>query len=125
MAIKFNLEDYVKVQLVGATQSSVEFNGDVKIYREMTVAKPFDVYKCVENGAFVSAKKFKINTIRVAPDSLNIIGLVSNHGELFSLNEVDLDKKEVTIKYAEKLIDEGSSMVRKGTGLLLSMVKNS
>ena len=125
MAIKVNLEDYIKIQLSGATQTGVEFSGDTKIYREMTLSKSFDVYKCLPNGVFVSTKKFKIDKVRIAPDSLTIISVVSKNGDVLTLDEIGLEKNEVTIKYAEKLIEEGNSMVRRGTGILLSMVKNS
>ena len=125
MAIKVNLEDYIKIQLSGATQTGVEFSGDTKIYREMTLSKSFDVYKCIPNGVFVSTKKFKIDNVRISTDSLTIISVVSKNGDILTLDEIGLEKNEVTIKYAEKLIEEGNSMVRRGTGILLSMVKNS
>lgn len=125
MAIKVNLEDYIKIQLAGATQTGVEFSGDTKIYREMTLAKPFEVYKCVPNGVFVATKKFKIDKVRIAPDSLTIISVVSKNGDVLLIDDIGLEKNDVSIKYAEKLIDDGNSMIRRGTGMLLSMIKNS
>lgn len=125
MALKVSLEDYVKLQLAGATQTGVEFNGDTKLFREMTLAKPFEVYKCVENGPFVATKKFKVAKVRIAPESLIVISLLTAKDEVLQLDEVGLEKQEVTLKYAEKLIDDGNSMVRKGTSMLLSMLKNA
>lgn len=125
MAVKINTEDYIKLQLAGATQTEVVFNGDVKISREMTLAKSFEVYKCMESNGFIVTKKFKIIKINIAPDSLAVLNLVSNKGDILLVDEVGIDKNDITIKYCERLIDEGNTKIRKGTSMLLQMIKSS
>lgn len=122
-SIKVSTEDFIKLQLANAKQEGVEFQGDVKIYREMALTKKIEVYKCTENGGFVATKKYKIDKVRIAPDSINIIAIVSDKGDVLSVDEVNIDRDEAKIKYCEKLIDEGNSLIRKGTGALLQMVK--
>ena len=125
MAVKINTEDYIKLQLSGATQTDVVFSGDIKKSREMPLSKPFEVYKSLESNGFIVTKRFKIIKVNVAPDSLNILSLISNKGDELVVDEVGIDKNEVTIKYCERLIEEGNSKIRKGTNMLLQMVKGS
>lgn len=126
MAIKVNLEDYIKIQVTtNAKQTFVNFNGDVKVSREMTLNKLIDVYSCQEKGGYLVTKKHRIEKVLIAPDSVAILGLISNKGEKLELNEVGLEKNEVQIQFCKNMLDEADDKRRKATTLLIQIANQS
>jgi len=123
MDVDINL--FIKLQLPEAQQTDVKFNGDVKVSREMTLKKGFDVYKSSESNGFISTKKYRITKVHIAPDSLNIINIESKTGDIFSIDEVCLNKHDAVQVYAESLISKGLSMIRKGTTALVGQCRNA
>lgn len=118
-----DIEVFFKVQLTEAQPTYVHFEGDTKVYREMTLKKKVDVYKGVDSNGFIVAKKIKIAKANIAPDALTILNVVDDKGEVHRLSELSLDKNEALLKYCSDLVEQGLTYIRKGFNAVLTQLK--